>query len=134
IVPENDIILYAAPAEIEIAVFHPEFFSPVGILLNCKGRYFTAVENIKHLNLDLYLSGWHFQVLIASLPDLSDGLDYKFPPQLPCLSAKHTVRFHIKNELCNAVPVAEIHKSHPSQVPRFLHPSAKGDILSRISQ
>jgi len=132
--PEYDIVFDTVPAKIEIAVFHPQLLSAIGILLDSKWRYLTAIENLHLPDLDLDLSCRNFKVLVASLPNLSKGLDDIFPSKLSRLTAECSVSLHIEHELCNAVPVAEIHKCHSSKIPRSLNPAAKGDLSARIGK
>lgn len=43
--------------------------------------------------------------------------------QFARLLHKSGICFHIENQLCNAVAIAKVNKSHSSQVARTLHPA-----------
>ena len=114
---EDDIRAHVLPSQVKVPVFHPQLVTTVGVLLDSEGWDFRCIEHFDLLSDYLYFARRDLRVFIASLSDNAFSPDYKLTSQFTGLHAEVSVNLHVKDQLGDTVPVAQVNEGHSPQVP-----------------
>ena len=57
---------HGIPTQIQVSVFHAQFFPPVGIVFDREWRYLGSIKDLKGFDIDLDFPCIHFHILVAS--------------------------------------------------------------------
>ncbi len=114
--PEDDVRAHVLPSQVKVPVFHPQLVTTVGVLLDREGRDVRCIEHFDLLNNYLYFARRDLQVFIASLSDNAFSPDHKLSPKFTGFHAKVCIGLHVKDQLGDTVPVAQVSKRHSPEV------------------
>ena len=122
-----------AATEVQIAVFHPQVVTAVGLVLNGEGRSHGLVQNVDGRHLDLDVAGGNLIVLGRALDDFADGLDHEFTAEGG--RGLHQVggSIGLDDELRDAIAVPEVDERHAAQFAGFLDPSGERHLLPFVA-
>ena len=67
LVAKHYIVFHGTSPKVEVPVFHPDLFTPVSLLLNCKRWQLASVQDYKPGDFNLDLSSRNFNIFIAPL-------------------------------------------------------------------
>ncbi len=120
--------------QVEIAVFHTQIVTPVGVVLNSKRRYERRAKYTKLLGCNLNVAGINLGILALAFSYRSLYLDAIFASQLVCLVTESLVVGLVEDKLGDAIAVAKVHKGHAPHFTSALHPSGKCNLFTDIGQ
>ena len=127
-VPQFDIPLQDIPAQVQIAIAHPEIVAAVGIVLDREWRDGGTVQNPESLHADFDIPRMDIWIPVAAFHNGAGHLNDKLPAQ--GLLIKLCRKAFCEDELCDPVTVPQVYKSDRAEFPDRLHPTGKGRILS----
>ena len=125
---------HVRPAQVQVAVLHPQFLAAVGLLLDGEGWGLGPVQHLQLGDDQFDLAGGDLRVLAFAFTHRAGGLHHEFAPQLAGLLAQGLVALHVEAELGDAEAVAEVHEGEAAQVAGALDPSGQGHGLAGIGE
>ena len=122
--PEQQLAFHGVPPDIEVAVFHPQLFAPVGLVFDRERRGKGGVEHLERLNQDLDRPGGQLRVLGRPFHHGATGLYHKLPAYAPRLLQKPGLAaLLVQHQLGDAVAVAQVDPDYKSLVADLVCPA-----------
>ena len=126
------ILTYRGASQIEIAVFHADIVTTIGIVLYCEWRSDALAEDFELADNDFYIARGQIGILAMTLTDSSFRLNTELTSQLISPLTESGVNFIVKNQLGKSVTVAQINKRHTAHFSSALHPSGQCHLFAGI--
>ena len=129
-----EVLAHGIAAQVEIAVFHTDIITAVGIVLDGEGRRDAFAQNIELRRYYLDITSGQVLVLAFALVDGSFHLYAEFTSEMVGTVAQFLIDSIIEHQLCDAISVAQVNECHSAHLTSALHPSGKCHHLSGIGE
>ena len=128
------ILAHGIAAQVQIAVFHPQVVTAIGIVLDGERRRDALAQDIQLAGDDLNIARGNIGILAGTLGNGAHNLDDVFTSQVVGLLTQLSVHLVVKHDLGDTITVTQVHKGHATHLAGALHPSCQSHDFAHIGQ
>ena len=133
-VAQLEILAHGGAANVEVAVFHADVVSAVGIVFDGERGGETRREHRERGDDYLDVARVHIRVFALPLAHTALDLNAVFAAQLVGLFTECPVVGFVEHELCDAVTVAQVDERHAAHLARTLNPAGQGHFRAGVGE